>query len=95
MSIEEIEDSIKLSIYVQPRSSKNSIAGLFDNKIKVKLTSPPVDGAANELLIKFLSKKLSVAKSEISIISGEKSRSKIILVNGISKKDAMKSLGIN
>lgn len=85
-------DSVELSVYVQPRSSKNAISGLFDDKIKVKLTSPPVEGAANELLIKFLSKKLSIAKSNISLLSGEKSRSKVLLVKGITESQVRKSL---
>jgi len=93
--INEKGDSVELSIYVQPRSSQNSISGLFDDKIKIKLTSPPVDGAANELLIKFLAKKFSIAKSKICILSGEKSRNKVLRFLGLSEKEAKKILKIS
>ncbi|MDH3975286.1 MAG: DUF167 domain-containing protein [Deltaproteobacteria bacterium] len=93
--INEKNNSVKLSIYVQPRASKNAISGFFNNKLKVKLTSPPVGGAANELLVKFLAKKLSLAKSDILILSGDKSRSKVLMVKGISESEVKKSLKIS
>ncbi len=77
--------SIDVRIFVQPRSSKNEIVGVHDDAIKIKITSPPVDGAANSLLIKFLSKKLGVSKSSISLISGDKSRSKVVNIEGLTK----------
>lgn len=85
--------SIEIRIYVQPRSSKNEIAGVHDNAIKIKITSPPLDGAANLLLIKFLSKKLGVSKSRISLISGGKSRNKVVNIEGLSKDEAASLLG--
>jgi uncharacterized protein (TIGR00251 family) len=68
---------------VQPRSRKSEIAGIHDDLLKVKITSPPVDGQANESLIKFFSKLLSIPKSEISIIKGERAKRKKIKISGI------------
>ncbi len=79
------DNSIDIRIYVQPRSSKNEIAGIHGDAIKIKITSPPVDGAANSLLIKFLSKKLGVSKSSISLVSGDKSRKKVVNIEGLTK----------
>ncbi|MFA5073379.1 MAG: DUF167 domain-containing protein [Nitrospirota bacterium] len=77
------ESFITVSVRVQPRSSRNEII-TDQEKLKIKLTSAPVDGAANEALIKFLSDILSLAKSKIEIVSGQASREKIIRLHGIT-----------
>ena len=74
------DKGVVVSIVVQPRSSKTMIAGIHNNALKVKLTSPPVDGEANKTLIKFLSKLFKVPKSALEIIKGETSRSKQVLI---------------
>jgi uncharacterized protein (TIGR00251 family) len=70
----------KITIKVLPRSSKNEIVagGAEDGLIKVKLTASPVDGEANEALIKFLSNFWNIPKSKIQIVKGKTSRNKII-----------------
>jgi len=73
-----------LELKVQPRSSCNQIVGLYGTALKIKLTSPPVDGAANKTCQDFLSKKFGIAKTSIKIVSGESSRHKIVLLKGIS-----------
>ena len=70
-------------VYVQPKSSKNVIVGQHGDAIKIKLTAPPVDNAANRMCIQFLAKKLDVAKSAIEIIAGHASRHKQVLVRYI------------
>lgn len=79
-------DGIVFSIQVQTRSSKNEICGIHGDLIKVKLTSPPIDGAANEGLIKFLSDKLDVSKWQIEIVRGHKSKNKLIKISGVKKE---------
>ncbi|HBM14780.1 MAG TPA: YggU family protein [Lentisphaeria bacterium] len=66
---------------VQPGSSKNKIAGLYCDSLKITLNAPPVDGKANEELIKFLAKTLDIPKSSVLIISGLTSRNKSIRCN--------------
>ena len=78
------EVSATLSIRIQPRASKNEIVPMENGKLKIRLTAPPVDGAANEALVKFLADALSVTKSQVEIVSGHTSREKIIRINGIS-----------
>lgn len=75
-------DGIVFSLHVQPRASKNQLCGIQDNALKIRLTSPPVDGAANKLCREFLADLFSVPKSAIEIISGETSRHKRVHVNG-------------
>lgn len=79
--------AITLTVRIQPRASKNEVVRLEDGSIKIRLTAPPVDGAANEALIKFLADRFSVAKSQIEIISGHTGREKIIRINGIGTED--------
>ncbi len=79
--LKETSDGIAFNVFVQPRSSKNSIVGLYGDALKIKLTAPPVEGAANKMCIEFLAKQLDVPKSSLSIISGHSSRTKRILLS--------------
>jgi len=81
-----------LSVRIQPRASKNELVHMEGGKIKIRLTAPPVDGAANEALVRYLSDKLSVPKSNIEIVSGHTSRDKVVRIEGISKEDTERLL---
>jgi hypothetical protein len=74
------DDSIDIHVLVQPRASMNKISGLIDNRLKIKLKAPPVDGAANKMCIQFLAKALHVPKTHINILSGLNSRQKKIRI---------------
>ena len=93
--IKELSEGLLISINVQPRSSKTEIIGMHQNSLKIKLTSPPVEGAANSLLIKFISKELGIAKSKIVLKSGEKSRQKKLIIKGCSKEEIIQKLATN
>ena len=71
---------IIFKVFIQPRSSKNMIVGQHGDSLKLKLTAPPVSGAANKMCVKFLAKRLSVSPSSLEIISGHGSRTKKILL---------------
>jgi len=72
--------TLTFNVFLQPQASRNALLGLHDNAVKIALTSPPVDGAANKQLILFLSTLFKVKKANIAIISGEKNRRKRVLV---------------
>jgi uncharacterized protein (TIGR00251 family) len=74
-------DSLILSVYVQPRASKNQICGIQGEELKIRLTSPPVDGAANKLCREFVAELFDVSKSSVEIISGETSRHKRLRIS--------------
>jgi hypothetical protein len=80
--ITENADGVTFSVHVQPRASRNGICGIQGDAIKLRLTSPPVEGEANRLCAEFLAKLLKVPKSAVTIIAGEKSRHKTIRVAG-------------
>lgn len=77
------KDGIVIRVRVQPRSSKKGLDGVSGDLLKVKLTSPPVDGAANGQLIEVLSEALGIKKSSFHIISGSSSRQKVIGIKGV------------
>lgn len=86
------EAPVTLSIRIQPRASRNEFVALASGGLKIRLTAPPVDGAANEALVKFLAEILSIPKSHVEIVSGHTSREKIVRIHGISKADAERLL---
>jgi uncharacterized protein (TIGR00251 family) len=77
------EDVITFRVRVVTRASKSEIAGEHDGALKVRIASPPVDGAANEELIKFLAKSFGVAKNAVEIISGHSSKLKLVRITGV------------
>ncbi|HXE95866.1 MAG TPA: DUF167 family protein [Dongiaceae bacterium] len=77
-----VKNDLVLSVYVQPRASKNQICGIQGEELKIRLTSPPVDGAANKLCREFVADLFDVAKSSVEIISGEASRHKRLRITG-------------
>ena len=80
LHIQKNPRGVVFKVLVQPRSAKNMLAGLHDDALKVKLTAPPVNNAANLMCIKFLAKALGVPKSSLEIVSGHTSRNKQVLL---------------
>jgi len=78
--IRQTPEGVIFNVLVQPRSSKNMISGLHDGALKIKLTAPPVDNAANQMCLKFLAKSLGISKSRLEIRAGHNSRHKQILL---------------
>lgn len=78
----QTDEGIIINLHVQPRASKNEICGIQDQALKIRLTSPPVDGAANKLCCEYLAKLFGVSKSSVELISGETSRHKRVRITG-------------
>jgi len=89
----EKEGSFIFDVRVVPRASKSEIVGELNGALKIKLKSPPVDGAANAELIKILAKKFGVAKSAVGILNGQTSKQKQIRISGINHKDFSNLIG--
>ena len=75
-------NKIFLKVHINSNSKKDEIVGIYDDSLKVKISSPPVDGKANKAIIKFFSKFLNIPKSKIKIEKGDKSRDKLIAIEG-------------
>ena len=74
-------DGLRIRLRVQPRSARNRIAGVHGEALKVCVTAPPVDGAANAAVIALLAEVLGIAKSRITIVAGATGRDKQVIVN--------------
>ncbi|MFP6637635.1 MAG: DUF167 domain-containing protein [Nitrospinaceae bacterium] len=85
IKINPCDNGIRFSVVVQPRSSKNEISGIHNNSLKIRLTSPPVDGAANKTCVKFLAKWLGLSPSRVRIVSGFSSKNKMLEINGMNE----------
>ncbi len=79
------KNSIRITVQVKPRASRNRVEGWEDDVLVVRLTSPPVEGAANSALVKLLAKKLGIARGRLEIVTGKRSRSKIVQIDGITQ----------
>ena len=86
LEIKSNKTGIQFTATIQPRATRNQIIGIHNHSLKIKLTSPPVDGAANQACIKFLAKTFGVSPSRLSIVKGETSRSKTIQIEGMDSK---------
>ena len=73
----------RVALHIQPRASRTQITGLHGNALRVRLTAPPVDNAANDLLLRFLADRLNVPRSTLELTTGQSSRSKTVLVKGL------------
>lgn len=85
--IEEEKGLVRLAVRVSPRASRDAVLGVHDGGLKIALTAPPVEGAANAALIAFLAKALGVPKRAITLVAGEASRQKRIAIEGVSAAD--------
>jgi uncharacterized protein (TIGR00251 family) len=80
LELRQCDDDVFLPVIVQPRASRNAVVGLHGAALKIQLTAPPVEGAANEACLRFLAALLGVRRSQIAIVKGEKSRQKLIRI---------------
>ncbi|MGS0764753.1 DUF167 domain-containing protein [Syntrophomonas curvata] len=93
LNIQETDNGIRVEIKVQPRSSRNQIAGEQDGALKVKLTAPPVEGEANQALIDFLARFLKLPRKNIILLRGETSRNKLIEIRAMAKEEFLLKTG--
>ncbi|WP_305043356.1 DUF167 domain-containing protein [Geoalkalibacter sp.] len=89
----ETAEGVVLAVHVQPRACRNEIAGLQGGELRLRLTSPPVEGAANQLCCEFLAKLCGLPKSRVELLGGARSRHKRLLLRGLSLAEARHALG--
>jgi uncharacterized protein (TIGR00251 family) len=85
-------DAAVLRVRVQPRASRNAITGWRQDALAVRVTAPPVGGAANAAVTRLLADALDVAPSAIALLRGECSRDKLVRVNGLTRAEALARL---
>jgi len=85
--LRESKKGLTFDIQVIPHASRSELVSVQDGVLKIKVTSPPVEGAANDACIKLLAKELGLKKSQMEISSGAKSRKKTVMIKNISKAE--------
>ena len=76
-------DGVTLRLHIQPGAKKTEVVGLHGEALKIRLAAPPVDGKANACLLAFLADRFGVAKSAVSLVSGDTSRAKRVRIDGV------------
>jgi uncharacterized protein (TIGR00251 family) len=97
LDLRDIEEGAVLKVSVLPKSSREELAGIHDRALRLRLTAPPVEGAANAACIAFLSRLLRIPKSRLLIIRGHHSRQKWIRIQGVTSErilEHLKQLGL-
>lgn len=87
------DGKITLTLHIQPGAKKTEVAGLYGDALKIRLAAPPVDGKANAALIGFVAERLQLAKSAVSLKSGQTSRRKVLEVIAAPADAAQRLLG--
>lgn len=93
IEISQKDESITFPVRVVPRASRTEIAGEIGGAVKVRVSSPPVDGAANAELIKLFAKMFGIAKSNVEIVSGQTSKTKQIRITGVTAQQLQNAIG--
>jgi uncharacterized protein (TIGR00251 family) len=84
LRIQQLEGRVRFAVHVQPRASRSAIGRVHGDALRVRLTAPPVEGAANAALVALLADALRVPKRSVRIVAGETSRAKTVEVDGIN-----------
>jgi hypothetical protein len=92
--IRETAAGAQFALRVQPRASRNAVAGIVGDALKLAITAPPVDGKANQAVIEFFAELLRVPKSSVVIVAGETGRNKRIAIRGMKADAVRKALGV-
>jgi uncharacterized protein (TIGR00251 family) len=85
-------DGVDLAVKLQPRASKNEIAGPLGNELKIKVTAPPVDAAANQALLDLLAAKLDCSRGALRLVRGQASRHKTVRLTGLDAQLILRRL---
>jgi uncharacterized protein (TIGR00251 family) len=85
-------DGVLLSVKLQPRASADEIGKPLDNELRIKVTAPPVDSAANEALVKLLAETLGCSRNRVELVRGQTSRHKVVRISGLTPQEVLMKL---
>jgi uncharacterized protein (TIGR00251 family) len=90
VSVTPVRGGVRFAVHVRPRAKRPGIDGIHGDALRVRVSAPPVDGAANEMVIQTLAEVLGVPRRALSVVSGETARRKIIEVQGVAVSDVLR-----
>lgn len=93
--LRETSGGTLLSVKLQPRAAKNEISEPLGNELKIKVTAPPVDAAANQALVEFLAEKLDCSRGQVELIRGQTSRHKTVMLHGFTANQVFSAFSRN
>lgn len=83
-----------LLVHVQPRAKRTEIVGRHGDALKIRVAAPPVDGAANDELVRFLASRLGLRRAAVRVVAGASGRDKRIAIDGLDAARALQGLGL-
>ncbi|MGC1166051.1 MAG: DUF167 domain-containing protein [Solirubrobacterales bacterium] len=83
---------MQIAVRLRPRGHRDELMGIVDGVLQARVSAPPVDGKANVALRKLVAKRLGVAPSKVSVVRGEKSRDKLVRIEGVDEATALEAL---
>ena len=92
MWLKEHEGGVIVEVVLQPRASRNEVAGIQGGRVKIKVTSPPVEGMANKKLCEFLADSLGIGKQRVQVIAGQTGRIKRVKISDVSMDEVQRKL---
>jgi hypothetical protein len=95
LNVQELDNGVVFTARIIPGSSKTALCGLFDGMLKIKVAAPPQKGKANQCLVEFLARQLSVKKNAVLIVSGQTARIKRLHILGVSAETLSIKLNLN
>lgn len=90
----ETGEGVTFGVKVIPRAKRDEIVGVENGVVKIRLNAPPVEGKANEALVRFLAERLGVARGNVEIVRGETTRNKVVRLRGIGIDKLKERLGV-
>lgn len=94
LQIEQRGSVVRIPVRAQPRASRSEIAGEHDGALRVRLAAPPVEGAANDELVRLLARVLGVPRSAVRVVAGQRGRTKLVEVEGVDAAAALRAFGL-
>ena len=92
--VQDTKDGAILTVHIQPKASITECVGIYGDAIKIRVAAPPIDGAANDELIRFLACRLSIPPASVQIASGARGRHKRVRINGITRQLVLAGLNL-
>ena len=86
-------ETVRLSVRLTPRASREEIAGFEGETLRVRVTAPPVEGRANRALVRLLAKRLGLPLGAVRVVTGQTSRSKVVAIDGLDAAELRRRIG--
>ena len=95
VAVSDVAAGARIALHVVPRASKTQLAGDHDGRLKLQVAAPPVDGEANEAIVRWAAKALGLGRDQVRIASGATGKRKVLEVDGLNSAEVIAALGLS